>query len=272
MALIRRLVPALLAASWAAPAAAWHEPSRPVTDYSAATLKGGEWRIYLTTLVEYGIVDGLEIGTMPLVDLARVPNLTAKWNFLSGERFGLALQASVFTTNPSYFSDILPDVQIYVVPVGLFATWRSEDGDIGLHGALHYVTAGTTGAISLGEALDIDAAVQGSTLRLAPVLEWRRTRSFAWVVEGSILLSQSAEGQGSSTYVYDEGRTTVDVYAGAAVSDDKVLGNVSLSAYWSWESFNLRLGMGYGHLEVPLVGLLFDRVVIQPEINLYWRF
>ncbi len=55
------------------------------------------------------------------------------------------------------------------------------------------------------------------------MLEWRRSRSFAWVVEGSILLSQSAEGQAKTTYTYDE-------------------------------------------------GLLFDQVVIQPEINLYWRF
>lgn len=80
MALTRPHLPLLviLIALWAAPATAWHEPARPVTDYSSATLKGGEWRIYLSTLVEYGIVDGLEVGTMPLLDIARVPNLSAK--------------------------------------------------------------------------------------------------------------------------------------------------------------------------------------------------
>lgn len=191
---------------------------------------------------------------------------------MSGEQFGLALSAGVFTTNPSYFADHLPDVQLYCVPVGLFGTWRTADGDLGLHAAVHYVVAGTSGEATVGEALDIGGAIQGSTLRLASVLEWRRSRSFAWVVEGSILLSQSAEGQAKTTYTYDEGRTTVDVYGDASLSDDRVRGNASLSAYWSWESFNLRLGLGYGHLELPFVGLLFDQVVIQPEINLYWRF
>ena len=33
-----------------------------------------------------------------------------------------------------------------------------------------------------------------------------------------------------------------------------------------------RLGLGYGHIEVPMVGLFFDQVSIQPEFNMYWRF
>ena len=263
-----------LCAAGLSPAAAWHEPERPVTDYSAATLQGGEWRIYLGTLVEYGITDNLEIGTMPLLDIARVPNLVAKWGFIPGDGFSMAVSGGIVTTNPQYFNDALPDVQLFFVPVALFASWRFPGGDLGLHGGLHYTTVGSSGSVSLQEALGLEADIRGSTLKFAPVLEFRTSRSFAWVLEGSVSLAQAAQAAASTTYTSEDGRTTVEIFGGGSIGDggDKWLANASLSAYWSWEVFNVRLGLGYGHIEVPMVGLFFDQVSIQPEFNMYWRF
>lgn len=257
----------------ASPAAAWHEPQRAVTEYSASTLNESEWRVYLTLLIEYGITDDWEIGTMPILDLARVPNLVTKWTFARPGDFAFAVSGGVFTTNPNYFRDELPDIQVWFAPVGLYGTWRHPGGDLGLHASLQYVSVGTSGEGSVAEALDIDGAVSGSFLKLSPVLEWRRTRSFAWVVEGSILLAQRGDAAGRTTWRSGDGRTTVDLYGSASVADpDKTLANVSVSAYWSWDVFNLRLGLIYGHAEVPVVNLFVDQVLWLPEINLYWRF
>lgn len=269
------IAPLLLAACLiSAPAAAWHEPNRPVTEYSAATLNGGEWRLYLGTLLEYGVVDNLEIGTMPLLLVARVPNVFAKWTFVPAEGFSMALSGGVVTTNPNYFGDLLPDVQVYVIPVGLFASWRLPGGDIGLHGGLHYTRVGTSGSGSLGEAFDVEADVQGSSLKLAPVLELRTSRSFAWVIEGSLSLSQSAAAAFATSFTSADGRTTVEVFGDGSIDDQggKWLGNASVSAYWSWETFNLRLGVGYGYAELPVLGVFLDQLTVLPKFNAYWRF
>lgn len=273
----RRLRPIVLAVAallGTTPAAAWHEPSRPVTDYSAATLKGGEWRIYLGTLLEYGIFDNFEIGTMPIVDLFRVPNVLAKWAFIPGEGFSMAVSGGLITTNPTYFISNAPDVQFYAVPVSLFASWRLPGGDVGIHGALNYVRIGTSGQASFKDAFGIEADVRGSSLKFAPVLELRTSRSFAWVLEGSVSLSQSGNASFSTTVESDDGRTTVEIFADGGVDDEggKWLGNASLSAYWSWQTFNLRLGLGFGHAELPLLGLFVDQLTVLPEINAYWRF
>ncbi len=258
----------------AAPASAWHEPSRPVTDYSAATLNGGEWRIYVTGLLEYGITDNFEIGTMPLLDIARVPNLVAKWSFIPGEGFSMAASGGIITTNAQYFNDLAPDVQVYFIPVALFASWRLPGGDVAVHGGLHYATVGTSGSSSVSDAFGIDAALRGSSLKLAPVLELRTSRGFAWVLEGSVSLSQNAEVAGSTTYTSEDGRTTVEIFASGGIDDagDKWLANASVSAYWSWDVFNLKLGVVYGHVELPLVGVFVDQLSILPKFNMYWRF
>lgn len=271
----RRAAVATLALALAASttAAAWHEPKRAVTDYSASTLNAGEWRLYLGTLLEYGITDTLEIGTMPLIDLLRVPNLLAKWTIFSVEGFAVAISSGFFTTKPSYFRDDLPDARIYVIPAGLYASYRIPSGDVGLHLGLNYTTAGTTGEIPVDEALGFEGQISGTTLRLSPVIELRTSRSFAWVIEGSLSLSQTADGSLSTTYTSDDKRTTIEVFTDASVADDgQFRGNVSLSAYWSWQVFNLRLGLGYGHAEAPMVGLFFDQLTILPEFNAYWRF
>jgi len=109
---------------------------------------------------------------------------------------------------------------------------------------------------------------------VAPVVELRTSRSFAWVLEGSLSLAQSAQGAAITTFTSDDGRTSVEVIASGAVdrAGGTWLGNASLSGYWSWQTFNLRLGLGYGHVELPMFGLFADALSILPKFNPYWRF
>ncbi|MCB9554219.1 MAG: hypothetical protein H6705_20510 [Myxococcales bacterium] len=271
---LRLLTPALLVASalllTPGPAAAWHDRDAPVTDYSAETLRNDEWRIYLGTLVEYGLTDDWEIGTTTGLDLVTFFNVTSKYTVWRGDTFAFAASAGLYTISPSVFGG--PDVQLWLVPVSLYGSWREPAGDYSAHLALNYTNLTTAGSGSV-ESVEIDGVLEGVTINLVPTFEWRRSRSFAWVFQSTISLLQAGRAGGDSTFESDDGRTRLDVYGEGTVRTGAfAFGNVSASAYWSWESFNLRLGLGYGHVELPLVGLLFDQVLVQPEFNMYWRF
>jgi hypothetical protein len=46
----------------------------------------------------------------------------------------------------------------------------------------------------------------------------------------------------------------------------------TLSAFWSYDHFNLRLGLGYGNPVVPTLGTFLTAVTPVPEFDLFWRF
>jgi len=270
---VRLGLPLVLAVALAGPARAWHEPSRPVTEYSAATLHSGEWRVYPTTLLEVGLTDNLQIGALPLMYLGRLPNAFAKLRLFSGDAFSFAVSggAMYFASSEAF------DATVLFVPAAGHLSWRLQSGDLALHASLQvaYINANGTMSLKLGDLslLDIDGTLTGTTVKVSPVLEWRRSRSFAWVVDGALSLSQSASGTGGVTTESNGGRTSVEVFATGSVEESGQLrGNVSLSAYWSWDVFHLRLGLGYGHADLPLLGAFIPIPTLVPELNFYWRF
>ena len=71
------------------------------------------------------------------------------------------------------------------------------------------------------------------------------------------LLFQRVDAEASSSVVVDE-RTTLRVYgSGEATFTEGFIGNLSASYQWSWPTFNLKLGLGYGHFSLPLVNFFF---------------
>lgn len=258
---------------------AWHEDDAPVTEFSARTLRDGELRIYPTTLIEYGLSDTLHVGTMPGAYLLRTPNVSAKWNFWRSGEWSAAASAGIYYTNLQFFSELqaiveeLPDVGVAITPIGGHLSWYS--GNLGLHANLFYFTINTLGEFA-GQDVDADIRLDVSTVRLMPVLEWRRSRSFAWVFELNVALAQIARGGAKAVWTSPDGRTTVEIFGDGNVefAADQV-NNLSVSGYWSWKSFNLRLGLGYGSVDIPFVGLFLGPPVPKlpfPEANLYWRF
>lgn len=41
---------------------------------------------------------------------------------------------------------------------------------------------------------------------------------------------------------------------------------------WSWQTFNLELGLGYGHFNIPGVNFMINRRTLIPTFDLYWTF
>lgn len=272
MALIPRAAFVALALALAPPAAAWHDRDAPPTGYSAEALRSGEWRIYPTTLIEYGVLDGFEVGTVPALYIVSLYNAQAKATVWRDDAFAVGLSAGVFTVDPKDIREAWPSLRVWLIPVGLHGSYRSPTGELGAHLGLRYATATTNGTVDTGD-FEADALVDGSALVLSPTVEWRQSRSFAWVFEAAISLWQSGRASGDGTYRSDDGRTTIEVFGDSSVSTGAfAYGNVSASAFWSWETFNLRLGLGYGHYDLPLVGLFWINPSVFPEINLFWRF
>jgi len=260
-------------AALATPALAYHDRDAAPTGYSAETLRSGEWRVYLTSLIEYGVIDDFELGTVPLLFAARIYNAQAKGTLWRNDTFAVAASAGVFTVDPNDLSDDLPSLRVWLVPVGLHGSWRSPSGAYGGHLALRYASLTTDGQITADEAFEANALVDGATLVLAPTFEWRTSRSFAWVFEGAISLLQTGRATGGGTYRSDDGRTTIEVFGDGSLSTGAFAhGNLSASAFWSWETFNLRLGLGYGHYDFPLLGIFWAEPAVFPELNVFWRF
>ena len=44
------------------------------------------------------------------------------------------------------------------------------------------------------------------------------------------------------------------------------------SIQFSWETFNLRLGLGHGNIVVPTVNFVLPERTLVPDFAMYWRF
>ncbi|MCB9527740.1 MAG: hypothetical protein H6701_04975 [Myxococcales bacterium] len=261
-----------LALALVTPAAAWYGDERPVTEYSAETLRAGEWRLYLLGQLEYGITDDWELGTMPIADLIGAINLATKYTVWRDDTFAVALSAGFITFDPSGWLEALPEVRTWIVPVAAQASWRPAGADFSAHLGLHYTGLYTDGEIDLPDVY-LNGVGKGGIINLIPTLEWQQSQSFAWVFQANISLAQRFVAQGQSRVETNDGRTTIDVYGDAELRTGVFEhANLTASAQWSWESLNLRLGLGYGSLEVPYAGVLVLGGSLVPEFNLSWRF
>lgn len=274
---LRHLAALIIGLACAAPldmAHAWHEDDGPVTEYSARTLREGEWRVYPTTAVEYGITDDLHVGTMAGAFLILTPNVTAKWTAWRSDQWAAAVSGGLYYTNLKFFGPF-PDVGAAITPLGAHLSWQAEN--LGVHTNLHYMAISALGDVALGGFGGAASSGSISAVRLSPVIEWRRSRSFAWVFELNILLAQFARGGGKVEWQSADGRTTVEIFGDASLDfTTERVNNLSVSGYWSWGSFNLRLGLGFGNYDLPYVGYMLPPEIVPkipfPEANLYWRF
>ncbi len=264
---------ALLLALLPAPALAWHDTD-PVTAYTAATLHVNELHVG-PFRVGAGLADTFELTTVPLAWLLKTPNLQAKWNFYGDPRAdgpSLAARLGLFTLKPHDFDDdIDEDLRFNLIPLAATATWAAGDWRFNLTAA--YTHVGTN-----AEDLDVDDVEVGgvaalSTATLAPAVEWRLGRVLALVLEGRVMVYQQTLAESSQTFEYNGGRTKLELFeSGEAEIASAPLGNAVLSAFWSWEVFHLRAGLGYGHYNLPLVDVFIPEPVVFPELDFYWRW
>ncbi|MEE2785904.1 MAG: hypothetical protein VX589_01095 [Myxococcota bacterium] len=262
----------LLVLMLASPPIAWsyNTAESPLTDGSAYQLNGQEWRLGFFQL-DYGITNWLEVGTIHVLWLLRVSNLTTKLRVYESGRHRVSTEIGYFQVSAQDFDATNPDIVFYVVPWTTSWSRRGDDHTVSLN--LLLSQTGLRGESSDADDVDLGGALVATSGILRPVYEYRLSRVTALLIEGNISLFQLVQGDARTTFDIDE-RTTLDVYGNAdAEFTGDFLANLSASFFWSWSSFNLKAGLGYGHLSLPLVNFFIpNRRMVIPSLNLYWRF
>jgi hypothetical protein len=257
---------------WSTPASAHHTEEEHVTDDTAWTLAGDKmWRVGLFK-VAVGLGDRVTLGTYTLPWAALATNGYLKWRFYGGDVFNWAVQATYFRLDLANFSDAKKPPRFGVGSLALLSSLRLGSA-LQLSNSLVFTAVRARGTI---DADTLAGAGQGglTNLQYVAALEWRWSRTTALVITGRYLMAQVIDARTSFTTQPDE-YTTVEVHADA---DDKSLLNFRrafsiLPAFvWSWDTFNLELGLGYGNPNVPAVNFTFPGRYFIPTLDLYWTF
>lgn len=267
------LAVALALLVWSAPARAYHTEEEHITDDTAWTLAGDKmWRLGLFKAA-VGLGDRVTFGTYTLPWLARTPNAYLKWRFYSGDVFNWAVQASYARLDTATFYPDATDPPVFAVGgLSLLSSLRFGAA-LQLSNSLVFTGVRARGTVDSDE---LDGALRGgiTNLQYVGALEWRWSRSTALVITGRYLMAQVLDGRTQFTTRPDE-YTTVDVYADA--SEDGLLNfrrafSIVPAFVWSWQTFNLELGLGYGNPNLPAVNFTLPGRYLIPTLDLFWTF
>lgn len=241
----------------------------PQTDFGAATLPQWDLRLGLARF-DLGLTDNVMLGTLPLLFALKVKNLQLKWRFYQEGPWSLAASAGILSVNLQDYKKDAADVTFFVVPVQLTATYQLQP-DLLFHGALAYSGVGTKGGAGTDDT-DVEGVAVVDTAVLNPSVEYRLSHRTAAILDANVLLFQRARGTATETHAVDE-YTSVEAHQkGGADLKQAFRGNLVLSFLWSWDVFNLRAGLGYGHLELPVAHLFAGKPTLVPDFDLWWRF
>lgn len=254
-------------------AAAYHTEDDHITDDTAWTLRGDkDFRVGLFK-ASATISDRVEVGTYVWPWVLRAPNVFAKLRFLSLGPSQWALEAGVFRLDTATIDRSVEDPPVFTV--GAVAIVSSVE--LGSRHQLSNKLVGT--AVRARGAVDDDTLVgtgQAGLTNLQYVLayEFRASRSLALVLTGRYQVFQVLDGSTTFTTRPDD-YTSVEVVA--AARDDSTLNfrnafSIVPSLAWSWSTFNLRVGVGYGNFNVPGVNFMIERRTLIPQFDLFWTF
>ena len=267
---------ALLVALSAAPlstADARHTDDSRVTDYSAYTEGQWGWRVgpFRSAV---GLLDSLEVGLNTTLTLLRVSNLYVKWTAWESGPWAVAVRAG-------FFRLLLDDVpgapqtaegeepfSLTAFPVEVVASYRGA-GQSSYHLALLATPLQTAG--ELPDEVNFDGAGAYNTVMLQGTWEWRLSTLTAVVFQAHLKLAERLAAN-ASTRVRIDDDSFVDIYGTGGGEILGAKGSASVSGYWSWDSVDLRAGLGYGHYTVPAANVFIPAASVFPELALYWRF
>lgn len=253
---------------------AWHDDRQRITDDTAYTLQRHDVRLGIWKL-QYGIWDPFTAGTYLWPWLGRVPNIHAKWRYWFDDPWALSFQFGGFWMNTKSFKNEVDknagDATIAVLPIELNASYRFNEAWT-LSGGLAYTEVRLRGEL---HSDDFDGVAQGAVdnLQLTCTLEWRLSRVTALTLHSRYLILQRI-GAGGDAVLHPDDFTIIEVHGGASSDalDFKSAYSVTAAAVFSWQTFNLRLGLGYGNYNVPAVNFVLPRKIVYPDLDLYWIF
>jgi hypothetical protein len=258
-------------------ALARHTAEEHITADTAWTLEGGkDWHISLFK-AQVTLVDRVGIGTYTWPWLLSAPSLQVKWRFLDLGAWQFAAEVGVVRFDTSNFGeDDEVDPPVFTVTTGTLSQTLEFNSTHQLSNNL--VLTGVRGEGSItNDTLRGAGEGAATNLQYVGAYEYRMSRTLAIVVTGRYQLFTVVALGGNFTVEPDE-FTTIELAARG--SDDTALNfdyvfSIVPSLNWSWDTFNLRLGLGYGNFNVPGINFMVgdeDEKIFIPEIDLFWTF
>lgn len=261
----------LVAFSATSIASAYHTEEQRITDRTAYTMPCKSFRFGLFE-TEYAALDSVGVRTIWPLWLLLVPNLEAKWRLYGRDPVALALSAGVVyldTRILTYIAQDIVDARIVTIPLELSGSHRFN--------RMHTANASIVFTpVFLDGTVDTDAVAGigrgvAENLQMTGTYEIRASRVTAFQITGRVVLHQRARASTETVYHPDE-YTTVEVFGGASGAQDELVGKGSLvtDAVFSWKTWNLRTGLGYGHYNVPGFNFVAGEPGPLLSFDLYW--
>ncbi len=268
--MVSRLVTTvLLLSALAAPAWALHSEEERFTDNTAYTLQDKEIRLGLWR-VEWGAIEGVTLGTVTVPWLLKTPNLNVKWAFWRGDPLTASAKLSVMRLDLRNLFPESPPATLVIIPFELLGSYRFNRTHT-MSGGLAHTLVRLSG--STPDSKDLQGAAAVSNTQLVGAWEWRFSKSLALVTEVRLLLNQTVSESTSITFEVPPNYEVELVQAGQTdAADFKGASSVVPSLLWSWDWFNLRLGLGWGNFNLPPANFVLPMEIPIPELDLFARF
>ena len=256
----------------ASPARARHSEKLRITKDTAYNLPAGEIRVGMWE-VYYGIIDELMVSTVHFPNLIRLYNANLKWRIWQSDPWAVSASLGVwrldFQQPPFNLETPLVLTLVPFETVGSYRfnhTWTLSSGFIFTN-----VSAQGSDGDASEDALNGAAAVDNAQYTLT--LEWRWSEVTALVFSYRHLLYQGVTGKVDAEMNVDE-YTTVKFVAGldSDVAEFGGASSVVSSFVWSWDSFNLRVGLGWGNWSIPGINFVIPEAIPCPDLDMYWIF
>jgi hypothetical protein len=244
-----------------------------VIDQTGYTLEGGRVRLGVFKF-QLGVFDFLTVGTYTLPWAVLAATIHAKLRLVQAGPFALSVQAGFAyfdSARLQWLNDQIGNAIVTVLPLEAQLSYRALDA-LSLSFGAAYTEVAVDGQLSINA---FNGAGRGAAdnFQLTGNAELRMSSLFALVVELRWLMLQRVTANANAT-LRPDAFTVVVVHGGAAASDFAVRDAFSIvpSVLITLGVFNLRLGIGYGNFNVPLVNFVVPERTLIPEADLYFLF
>ncbi|MBA3460171.1 MAG: hypothetical protein H0T46_09440 [Deltaproteobacteria bacterium] len=232
-------------------------------------VRAGLWKL------QYGVhrVPKLEIGTylLPYASWAfsvRTVNAQAKYQFFDHDRWTLAATLGVAYVD---LSKLDVDAQMLIVPLQFVAARRLGDR-LSVGFGMMFSSISGDGGYNEDETTVFRGAVAVSNAQSWLSLMMRVSRGWTLYLEARAISSTEAAAEGDVMHQIDD-RTRVDVNLTGNASIDEMQGASGLLSFqWSRQRFRMRVGIGYGNYNLPLLNFVIPKATPFPELDLFWVF
>lgn len=257
----------------------YHTKDAPPTYLTGHVLPKGAVRLGIEEQ-GFGVSRHISINTMLLGYLVWpftgdiVPNVAIRVGTIHLDPFYLALEsgfAFVYLGKEteetiSHAIDYQVSTNAYAVPLlGAISYHPTDNVLCSIDIAYFFSDAGVRASASKSKGM-----MTSDSLQLGMTLQFALTRIVALTLKGRMVvwapdMSFEVKAQLDET-------TELELYGAIAISSLNNAFQVVPGVAFSWKRFNLRLGVGYGHVFIPPLGLVSGYRGVVPDIELYFRF